>query len=66
MRFPHGKGHRYRQTREERDSAQHTANSRTGGVYWKTDGVCQNWQCHPFRACAINRKGGKGKDADCN
>ena len=21
MRFPHGKGHRYRQTREERDSA---------------------------------------------
>ena len=42
MRFPHGKGHRYRQTREERDSAQHTAHARAGRVHRQVDGVCQD------------------------
>ena len=33
LRFSHGKGHRYRPTREKRDTAQHTTYTRARGVY---------------------------------
>ena len=51
MRFPHGKGHRYRPSREKRDTAQHTAHARAGRIYRQTDGVRQDGQCHTLGTC---------------
>ena len=56
LRFPHGKGHRYRPPREERDTAQHTAHARAGGFYRQADGVCQERRCHNFGTCAAERE----------
>ena len=51
LRLPYGKGHRYRPSGEERDTAQHTADTRTGDIYRQADGVCQEWRCHNLRTC---------------
>ena len=48
LRLPYGKGHRHRPSREERDTTQHTTHARTGSLYRKADGVCQEWRCHAF------------------
>ena len=52
LRFSYCQRHRHRPTREERDTTQHTAHARTGGVYRQADGVCQEWRCHAFGTCA--------------
>ena len=33
LRFSYSQGHRYRPSREERDTTQHTAHARAGGFY---------------------------------
>ena len=63
LRFSHGKGHRYRPPREERDTTQHTAHARTGRIYRQTDGVRQDGQCHTLGTCTTEWEWGKGEDA---
>ena len=66
LRFSHGKGHRYRPSREKRDTAQHTSHARAGRIYRQTDGVRQDGQCHTLGTCTTEWEWGKGKDAHCN
>ena len=66
LRFSYRQRHRYRQTGEEWDTAQHSAYTRAGSFYRQTDGVCQEWRCHAFGTSTSEWEWGKSKDADCN
>jgi len=48
LRFSYCQGYRYRQSGEERDTAQYTADTGAGSFYRQADGVCQEWRCHAF------------------
>ena len=66
MRLSHSQGHRYRPTREKRDTAQHTAHARAGRIYRQTDGVRQDGQCHTLGTSTTEWERRKGKNADSN
>ena len=62
-RLPYRSRHRHRPSEEERDTAQHTPDTRPAGVHTEAHRVRQDRQCHRIGTPAPERKGGEGEDA---